>query len=144
VRVATEPQKEKIMKFIESFQVKLVFLCLISCLMVSCESDGGGGDEFQRSDSYRASGTVDGTWNGISSTSQVHTILHLSESNGRIVGNLKWPNDSRTISGSRSGETIQFYVEGGDRWSLVFANDNTLVGTAVKPDGNTYALSFSR
>ena len=54
-----------------------------------------------------------------------------------------WRSD-RSVSGSRSGETIQFYVEGGDRWSLVFANDNTLVGTAVKPDGNTYALSFTR
>ena len=88
--------------------------------------------------------TLDGTWSGTSSTGQVNTLLHLSESNGYIAGDLKWPNDSRSISGSRSGETIQFYVEGGDRWSLVFANDNTLIGTAVKPDGNTYALSFTR
>ena len=79
-----------------------------------------------------------------SSTGQVNTLLHLSESNGYIAGDLKGPNDSRSISGSRSGETIQFYVEGGDRWSLVFSNDDTLVGTAVKPDGNTYALFFTR
>ena len=35
-------------------------------------------------------------------------------------------------------------LKGGDRWSLVFSSDDTLVGTAVKPDGNTYALYFTR
>ena len=34
-------------------------------------------------------------------------------------------------------------LKGGDRWSLVFSSDDTLVGTAVKPDGNTYALYFT-
>lgn len=133
------------MKLSTRILMKLAFACLLSCLMVSCESGGDGGDdEFDPSDSHLASVTIDGTWTGVSSTSQVHTILRLSESNGRVVGSLKWPNDSRTLSGSRSGETIQFYVEGGDRWSLVFASGDTLVGTAVKPDGNTYALSFTR
>ena len=122
----------------------LFCLCLPSCLVASCESGGGGDDEFYLSGSGNASATLDGTWSGTSSTGQVNTLLHLSESNGYIAGDLKWPNDSRSISGSRSGETIQFYVEGGDRWSLVFASGDTLVGTAVKPDGNTYALSFTR
>jgi hypothetical protein len=71
------------------------------------------------------------------------TVLHLPESNGRISGRLQWPNASRTISGSRSGGTIHLDVEGGDRWALVVSGD-ALVGTAVKPDGNTYALSFAR
>ena len=131
------------MKLSKPIPANLACVLLLSCLMVSCES-GGGDDEFHPSDSYRASATLDGTWIGTSSTGQVSTRLHLSESNGYIAGDLKWPNDSRSISGSRSGETIQFYVEGGDRWSLVFSNDDTLVGTAVKPDGNTYALSFTR
>ena len=71
-------------------------------------------------------------------TSRIVSTLILETSSGRA-----WRSDC-FVSESRSGETIQFYVEGGDRWSLVFANDNTLVGTAVKPDGNTYALSFTR
>ena len=124
--------------------VELACICLAATLFVSCESGGGGSDDEYTPSSESAVENISGTWQGISSTGQVGTTLHLSESGGNVSGRLNWPNDTRTISGSHSGATVVFNVEGGDRWTMTFSSGNTLRGAAVKPDGNTYRLSFSR
>ncbi len=133
------------MKLLRSIRINLACVCLLSCLMVSCESGGGGGetDRFPSS-SESAAESIAGTWSGKSATGQVPSTLYLSESNGRITGRLKWPNDSRTVSGSMDGASVHLNVEGGDSWMLMFSSGNKLMGTAMKPNGKTYDLSFKR
>lgn len=124
--------------------IQLACICLAATLFVSCESGGGGSDDDSMPSSESAVDNLSGTWQGISSTGQVGTILHLAEFGGRVTGTLKWPNDSRTISGSHSDAAVVFNVEGGDQWTMTFSSGDTLRGIAVKPDGNTYRLSFTR
>lgn len=131
------------MKLLKSIRVNLFCICLLSCLMVSCES-GSDNDGPSLPGYENTTVSVAGTWSGKSATGQVPSTLRLTESNGRISGQLKWPNDSRTISGSHNNERVQLNVGGGDRWTLTFSGRDTLRGTGVKPNGNTYNLFFER
>lgn len=124
----------------------------VAALLVSCEpmdavdpfglihdddessSSGGGGQ----------SASVAGVWHGISSSSQVSTTLNLSDNGGSISGSLRWPNDRRSVSGSRSGASVTLYIGGGDVWHLTISG-NHMSGSGDKfGTTRSYNLSFNR
>lgn len=102
-------------------------------------SSSGGGDDGESGEE-----SLTGTWSGTSATGQVDSTLVLTQNGNAVSGSLHWPRgDTRSVSGSVSGSSVTLYVEGGDIWNMDWT-DNTLLGTAQKYGGGSYALSFSR
>ncbi len=89
--------------------------------------------------------TISGTWSGTSTTSQVHSELHLIDSGGDISGTLVLPGDDiRSTWGYRSGSYVELYFSCGDVWYLT-RSGNSMVGTGDKyGTTRTYKLSFSK
>ncbi len=97
-----------------------------------------------RTTSGTTSGTASGTWKGTSASSQVSSELVLSESSGKISGTLYWPKgDTRSVSGSRIGNSVTLNIAGGDVWRLTISG-NKLAGTASKNGGGSYICTFTR
>lgn len=140
--------------------VLLVFTA-VAALLVSCEpmdavdpfglihdddksSSSGGGGQSSSSDRGGQSASVAGVWHGVSASSQVSTTLNLSDNGGAISGSLSWPNDRRTVSGSRSGTSVTLHIGGGDVWHLSISG-NHMSGRGDKFGTNrSYNLSFNR
>ena len=131
--------------------VLLVFTA-VAALLVSCEPmdavDPFGlihdDDKSSSSDRGGQSASVAGVWHGVSASSQVSTTLNLSDNGGAISGSLSWPNDRRTVSGSRSGTSVTLHIGGGDVWHLSISG-NHMSGRGDKFGTNrSYNLSFNR
>lgn len=91
-----------------------------------------------------SSESLTGKWSGKSATGQVSTKLSLVESGGSISGSLQWPGDRRSVSGSRSGNSVTLHIGGGDVWHLTVSG-NKMSGSGDKAGTDrSYKLSFSR
>ena len=124
----------------------LFLICIAGCEL--WDSGGGSGDDNDNSsdstDQTWDSSKIDGIWQGKSSSSQVDSTLIVSSSGNSISGSLLWPDDTRSVSGTlRWANSAGLYVEGGDYWAVSWQG-NSLVGTATKPNGETYPVSFTR
>lgn len=139
--------------------ISLVFAAMAT-LLVSCEPmdavdpfglihDDDDSSSSSSSSSYSGGGgeksvSVAGVWHGKSATAQVDTTLNLFDNGGSISGSLLWPNDSRSVSGSRSGTAVTLYIGGGDVWHLTISG-NHMSGIGDKSGTNrSYNLSFNR
>jgi hypothetical protein len=133
--------------------VALSFLVIGGFLMTSCEDDKKtvyiyenvptSSGSSNSSGGYNSSSPTSGKWSGVSATGQVSTSLSLSESGGSISGSLKWPGDSRSVSGSHSGSSVTLHIGGGDTWKLSYSGTK-LSGTGYKAGGGTYSVSLNR
>ena len=94
-------------------------------------------------------GDVTGTWTGHSGSGQWASRMVLTENaSHRISGTMTWTpnNDTRAVSGRRSGKNVTLQVSGGDSWYLVISGDgNKMTGTGDKAGTDrSYALSYTR
>ena len=128
------------------------FAAIAALLLCSCEHDEAkekwedvkektGLDKKEETDL-----TAAGVWSGHSGSGQWASVMTLSESNGRISGTMTWtPNDdTRGVSGTRSGKNVTLFIGGGDTWYLTLKGDR-MTGTGDKAGTDkTYALSYVR
>ena len=146
---------------IEKGCVFFTSLAIFSCAFVfcACEHSSHGDDDHypdnaneivqkakkeNHSSSKVNNSSTSGTWGGKSSTSQVKSKLSLREKNGSISGTLYWPNDRRSVSGSRNGSSVILHIQGGDVWKMQFKG-SSMSGTGYKAGtSTTYRLGFKR
>ena len=110
----------------------------------SSSQDESSGETVQQTKPSTSS-SLDGIWSGKSATGQVSTKLSLNQRGSSVSGSLSWPGgDKRSISGSRSGNSVTLHIGGGDTWRLTVSG-NRMSGTGYKAGtSKTYNLSFSR
>lgn len=91
-------------------------------------------------------GNVSGVWSGRSGSGQWRSVMTLTESGGRIYGSMSWVdnNDTRSVSGSRSGKNVTLYIGGGDVWHLTIKGDKMSGSGDKYGTSRVYALSYSR
>lgn len=90
--------------------------------------------------------TTAGVWSGHSGSGQWASVMTLSETDGKITGTMTWTpnNDTRGVSGTRSGKNVTLFVGGGDTWYLTLKGDR-MTGTGDNADTTgSYAVSYVR
>ena len=131
--------------------LSLLLAVLSAAFLVSCEGheheSGVITDRIVSSSTDVASASVSGTWTGRSGTGQWKSIMKLRENGPSISGTMSWvhsSNDTRSISGTRSGSSLTLHIGGGDVWHLTVSG-NRMTGTGDKAGTNrSYKLSFAR
>ena len=89
---------------------------------------------------------VSGVWSGHSGSGQWYSVMTLTESDGRIRGSMSWVhnNDTRSVSGSRSGKSVTLHIGGGDVWHLTVKGDRMSGSGDKYGTDRSYALSYTR
>ena len=146
-----------------------VLACAVSALLVSCEpmdvvdpfgivhddsssssssSSSGQSSPSGRSSSQATSADLSGTWRGKSGSGQWGSVLRITQRGNSISGSMTWlheiHNDTRSVSGTRSGNDVTLHIGGGDVWHLSVSG-NSMKGSGDKyGTSRSYRLSFSR
>jgi hypothetical protein len=131
--------------------LSLLLAAVSAAFLVSCEGheheSGVITDRIVSSSTDAHSTSVSGTWTGRSGSGQWKSVMKLNESGGSISGTMTWvhsSNDTRSVSGTRSGSSLTLHIGGGDVWHLTVSG-NKMTGTGDKAGTNrSYNLSFSR
>ena len=87
-----------------------------------------------------------GIWNGTSGAGQSSTRLSLVDKDGALSGTVRVldTGDTRSVRGTRSGETVTLSLDGGDVWYLKHKG-NKMTGSGDQYGTDvTYALDFAR
>jgi len=111
----------------------------------SSSTDSAGGSSSSSRDSAR---DLSGTWRGHSGSGQWGSVLRITQNGNSISGSMTWlheiHDDRRSVSGSRSGNSVTLYIGGGDVWHLTVSG-HSMTGSGDKAGTNrSYKLSFSR
>lgn len=139
------------MKTRASFFLRFAAAVLAAGFLCSCESDkvkdkiDDVKDKAGLNDNEEG-GNVSGVWSGRSGSGQWRSVMSLTESGGRIYGSMSWVdnNDTRSVSGSRSGKNVTLYIGGGDVWHLTIKGDKMSGSGDKYGTSRVYALSYSR